>query len=796
MVDTRNITCYIKPTLKGKGSIANLTLRIDDKDITATTDDKGIATFQLDIANNELAKHIYFSIDSDEYVLDNHNHCVPLHHTTKPRAFPLSLNLSIAIESITMYKKEHQDNQEIQKEIVMAQVDSHTQTPQEQTIYVETTLKGANAKQNEGKLPKIQYSYIVKSLNEPLPPISQAKALTFTSHTPSNRKISFNLNTKFTYTITENNTQKETTDYLKDNQQLIILAHTGTPAYTTHHSAPHTILTISQYPILELSYGTARLIMQDKEKNKDFTIKHSIMPYLITHFDNIDAPYTITKKDSHLLISNANNKTFEIHKLTQESTQQSSTIQSQSTQEDTKISIDTTTFDNLAILTALLTLNENDKVSLCVHLCYKITLDMLKEVFEYNIAKDNTKTKMDTMLPQMVEELNRMQDNKPMYMHYNLDTRARLEHFFAQCYVEVGGSAFKLEEGLYYHVRGLVHTFSYYFANKERIKEALNDGRATKPDDYNMKDILDKAPSKYKANITKAIKDLVSTNATEIEKTLKAESKKNFDSKKAYSPIELIESFKEYQSYLTIQLAFRHSAISLAQGTNYEIPYSTESNKAFILIAQAIANHIVNKRSDKKAKDVIIANKVYGGKYGNAPYDPNLTDQTQGDGYKYRGKGLIHLTWKENYKKFGEYATKQKWNIADKDYFFKNPLILKNEALQSLRAAVYFWNHHKLYALADTYQTKDYTNNRKKIKKNIRGGTHTLHISINKSLDSITYKVNAGKENIEGRQDAFNRIRFGTYNITQAQLKSVATDLTELIESDENLKQGIFSDFK
>ena len=62
MVDTRNITCYIKPTLKGKGSIANLTLRIDNKDITATTNTKGIATFQLDIANNELAKHIYFSM--------------------------------------------------------------------------------------------------------------------------------------------------------------------------------------------------------------------------------------------------------------------------------------------------------------------------------------------------------------------------------------------------------------------------------------------------------------------------------------------------------------------------------------------------------------------------------------------------------------------------------------------------------------------------------------------------------------------------------------------------------------
>ncbi len=237
-------------------------------------------------------------------------------------------------------------------------------------------------------------------------------------------------------------------------------------------------------------------------------------------------------------------------------------------------------------------------------------------------------------LKDMVNALNRLHtDNEPMFVHYKLDIRARLEHFFAQCYVEVGGSAFRLEEDLHYSVRGLITAgFDYYRttaqkANKEKIKEALDDGRATKPSDYAMKDILSNAPS----NAIQAIKDLVqdytstclnplpktngaisqSTNATEIEKTLKAESKKKFDSKKAYSPIELIESFKEYQSYPAIQLAFRHAAISLAQGANYEIPYSTESNKAFILIAQAIANHIVNKRGDKKAQTQTLANKVY-----------------------------------------------------------------------------------------------------------------------------------------------------------------------------------------
>lgn len=68
----------------------------------------------------------------------------------------------------------------------------------------------------------------------------------------------------------------------------------------------------------------------------------------------------------------------------------------------------------------------------------------------------------------------------------------------------------------------------------------------------------------------------------------------------------------------------------------------------------------MGNRSDKRAKDVIIANKAYGSKYGNAPYDPNLTDQTQGDGYKYRGKGLIHSTFKEHYEREQVFMPKSK----------------------------------------------------------------------------------------------------------------------------------------
>ncbi|MGX3044650.1 hypothetical protein [Helicobacter sp. T3_23-1056] len=72
---------------------------------------------------------------------------------------------------------------------------------------------------------------------------------------------------------------------------------------------------------------------------------------------------------------------------------------------------------------------------------------MLREVFDR--VKDSEQNKIQ-ILQEIADELNRIKDDKPMYVHYYLDSRARLEHVFAQCCVEVGGRGFSLEEKFNY----------------------------------------------------------------------------------------------------------------------------------------------------------------------------------------------------------------------------------------------------------------------------------------------------------------------------------------------------------
>lgn len=94
-----------------------------------------------------------------------------------------------------------------------------------------------------------------------------------------------------------------------------------------------------------------------------------------------------------------------------------------------------------------------------------------------------------------------------------------------------------------------------------------------------------------------------------------------------------------------------------------------------------------------------IANRVYGGRMGNG-------NEASGDGFKYRGRGYIQLTGKNNYTACG--ADIGVDLIANPDY-----LLTTEGAVQS---AVWFWTKNNLNALADK---KDVT----AMTKRINGGT-------------------------------------------------------------------------
>lgn len=94
-----------------------------------------------------------------------------------------------------------------------------------------------------------------------------------------------------------------------------------------------------------------------------------------------------------------------------------------------------------------------------------------------------------------------------------------------------------------------------------------------------------------------------------------------------------------------------------------------------------------------------IACKVYANRMGNG-------DEQSGDGWKYRGRGLIQLTGKTNYQAFAD-AVGHPEVVADPD------IVLEPD--MAVRSALWFWDIHKLNILADAHDMK-------RITKVINGG--------------------------------------------------------------------------
>lgn len=98
----------------------------------------------------------------------------------------------------------------------------------------------------------------------------------------------------------------------------------------------------------------------------------------------------------------------------------------------------------------------------------------------------------------------------------------------------------------------------------------------------------------------------------------------------------------------------------------------------------------------------MIANKIYANRMGNGGPET-------GDGYKYRGRGPIQLTGKDNYRAFA------KEMFDDWENIFENPDWVTADRDFALMSAIWFWNKNKLNAQADSGDIKLMT-------KKINGG--------------------------------------------------------------------------
>jgi putative chitinase len=137
-----------------------------------------------------------------------------------------------------------------------------------------------------------------------------------------------------------------------------------------------------------------------------------------------------------------------------------------------------------------------------------------------------------------------------------------------------------------------------------------------------------------------------------------------------------INTPKRQAAFLAQVVVESESFTHLSENLNYsEIGLLTTFKKYFTKVEAA-----------KYAKNkVAIANRVYASRFGNGP-------EESGDGWKYRGRGLIQITFHDNYLDCG---------LGLGVDLLNNPELLETPNLAASSAA-WYWKKHGCNALADT----------------------------------------------------------------------------------------------
>lgn len=91
---------------------------------------------------------------------------------------------------------------------------------------------------------------------------------------------------------------------------------------------------------------------------------------------------------------------------------------------------------------------------------------------------------------------------------------------------------------------------------------------------------------------------------------------------------------------------------------------------------------------------------VYASRMGN-------DDESSEDGYKYRGRGIIQLTGKYNYRKYTEIHNRA--NPSDTQDFVENPDLIISEIKYGIESGFVYWEMINATPLADSDRTADLT---------------------------------------------------------------------------------------
>ena len=132
--------------------------------------------------------------------------------------------------------------------------------------------------------------------------------------------------------------------------------------------------------------------------------------------------------------------------------------------------------------------------------------------------------------------------------------------------------------------------------------------------------------------------------------------------------------------------------------------------------------NLYGRTAKHKANQEAIANIVYGGVWGKK----NLGNTQVGDGWRFRGRGLIHLTGRANYQAYKNYSGVD---------VIVNPDLASRPDI-AIDIAGWFWSvKYKLNPIADT-------NNIKAITKEINGGLTNFskrveHLNYYTSIDTL-----------------------------------------------------------